>query len=293
MQKMRGGSVYPISWHRQKDPWYFPVLGGLLIVIAIPYLVWRTSIISWDTWYGLLLYIAELYGIVTTLLFLFVSWKVYTPKLPNRHLNATVDVLIPTYSEPLEVLEPVVLGATKIRGVNEVFVLDDGAREEIKLMAERLRVRYYPRKNGLHAKAGNLNNGLKYSKSEFIITLDADHIPLPSFIEQTLNFFHDKNLAFVQTPQSFYNSDSFLFRKKRDGRLWAEQGMFYNCLQPGKNNCNAGFFVGTSAMLRRSALDEVGGFATSTATEDIHTSIKIHAKGWISICLPKPLAYGL
>lgn len=288
-----GEKTYPIRWQKQKDPWYFPFLGGLLIVVVLPYLIWRTNIINWTTWYGSLLYIAELYGIITTLLALFVAWKEYVPQLPKEKVTGKVDVLIPTYSEPLEVLEPVVLGATKIRGVNTVFVLDDGARSEVKKMAKRLGVRYLPRKNGLHAKAGNLNNGLKKSRAEFLITLDADHIPLPSFIEETRNFFQDKKLAFVQTPQSFYNVDSFLFRKKRDGRIWAEQGMFYNCLQPAKNNWNAAFFVGTSAMLRRQALDQIGGFATGTATEDIHTSVKLHAAGWNSIFLPKPLAFGL
>ncbi|MEJ0073419.1 MAG: glycosyltransferase family 2 protein [Candidatus Saccharibacteria bacterium] len=97
----------------------------------------------------------------------------------------------------------------------------------------------------------------------------------------------------MQSPQTFYNTHVFLFRRRPHREAWSEQMMFYNCLQPAKNNWNAAFFVGTSAVLRRAAIDDVGGFATGTATEDIHTSLRLHARGWQSVFLPEPLAYGL
>src|SRR5205085_10152554 len=106
-------------------------------------------------------------------------------------------------------------------------------------------------------------------------------------------YFEDPALAFVQSPQSFYNRDSFVFRTRRNSRRWSEQGIFYDVIQPGKNRYNAAFFVGTSAVIRRQALDSIGGFATETATEHVHTSVRMHARGWKSLLVSEPLAFGL
>jgi cellulose synthase/poly-beta-1,6-N-acetylglucosamine synthase-like glycosyltransferase len=227
-----------------------------------------------------------------TLLFLIITRHIYVPihRAPTRH--ATVDVLIPTFNEPAEVLRPTILGAVRIRGVHEVFVLDDGDRPEVEVLARHLGATYLARGTNRDAKAGNLNHALRFSRAEFVLTLDADHVPRPEILERTMGYFDDDRLAFVQTPQTFYNHDSFLFRRRRGG-LWSEQGMFYDVIQPAKNRWNAAFYVGTSAVLRRSALDAVGGFATGTVTEDLHTSLRLHARGWKSLFVPEPLAFGL
>lgn len=284
---------YQVKWRRRKDNSWLPIFWFLYFIVALPYIIWRITIINWASWVGLLMYLTELYGVIVTGLFLFVSKKIFTPlKNPAVH-KSSVDVLIPSYTESLDILEPVVIGAKRIRGVRKVLVLDDGDRSEVKAMAERLGAEYHARKDNRHAKAGNMNYGLKYSDAEFFITLDADHIPLPYFIEETIGFFEDPNVAFIQSPQTFYNDHAFLFCKRAKKMDWSEQIMFYNCLQPAKNNWNSAFFVGTSAILRRNAIDRIGGFATGTATEDIHTSLRLHAKGWESVFLPIPLAYGL
>jgi glycosyltransferase involved in cell wall biosynthesis len=152
---------------------------------------------------------------------------------------------------------------------------------------------YLARTTNEHAKAGNMNNGLAHSDADYIMTLDADHIPKPQFLIRTLGYFDDSRVGFVQTPQTFYNTDCFLFRRRWGGRSWSEQQLFYDVIQPAKNRWNSAFFVGTSALLRRAAIDSVGGFATGTATEDIHTSLRIHAAGWHSVFVPEVLALGL
>lgn len=285
---------YQIEYKKLQEPVWFPFLLYLYAIVTPIYLIWRSTLTNWDIWYGPVLYFAEIYGIITTGLFLLISQKVYTPVHRPVTKLCTVDVMIPTYNEPIAVLQPVVEAAKDIRGVRNVLVLDDGNRKEVKSMAKRLGVKYHPRTTNEHAKAGNLNNGLRFTNAEFLVMLDADHIPLPDFIEQTLGFFDDPKLAIVQSPQTFYNTDSFLFRRRKgkpDG--WSEQVMFYDCIQPAKNRWNSAFFVGTSAMLRSTAIIDVKGFATGTATEDIHTSLRLHARGWKSVFLPRPLAYGL
>jgi len=286
--------AYQVRFRRLADPGYFPALLYIYSGLAIPYLAWRTGIVNWHIWYGPMMYMADVYGIFTTILFLVIAQKAYKPvhrsMTPGKRI---VDVLIPTYNEPLSVVEPTVLGALKVRGIRNVLLLDDGNRPEMRAMAQRLGIAYHPRTTNEHAKAGNMNNGLKYTDAELLMTLDADHIPLPEFLERTLGYFDDNGVAFVQTPQTYYNTESFLFRRRRGTVDWSEQVMFYDCIQPCKNRWNSSFFVGTSAVLRRAALDDVGGFATGTATEDIHTSLRLHARGWKSVFVPEALAYGL
>jgi cellulose synthase/poly-beta-1,6-N-acetylglucosamine synthase-like glycosyltransferase len=287
---------YRVSFKPQSDPFYFPFLLYIYALAVGPYLVWRTLIVNWQVWYGPIVYLADLYGIVTTLLFFIIVQRKYVPiHHPVKLEDKKVDVLIPTYNEPLEVVEATVIGALHIRGIRNVLVLDDGNRPEICAMTKKLGALCYPRTTNEHAKAGNMNNGLQYSDADFVLTMDADHIPLPNFLERTVGYFDDPKVAFVQTPQTFYNTDSFLFRRPLSGSAstWSEQSMFYDCIQPAKNRWNSSFYVGTSAILRRTAIDSVGGFATGTATEDIHTSLRIHAKGWKSVFVPEVLAYGL
>ncbi len=286
---------YEVQFVRKPDPKYLPVLLYVYALAALPYLTWRLFITNWNIWYGPLVLVAEIYGIITTLLALVILQKIWIPIHRTVALGSkkvTTDIFITTYTEPLDVLEPTVIGATQIQGANLIFILDDGNRPEVRTMAERLGVGYYGRTTNEHAKAGNLNNGLQHSKAKFVLTLDADHVPTPQILERTLGYFDDSKVAFVQSPQAYYNHDSFLYRRRGNG-LWSEQQMFYDVIQVAKNRWNSAFFVGTSAVLRRSALDDVGGFATGTATEDIHTSLRLHAKGWKSIFVPEVLAQGL
>lgn len=278
----------------QKNPWWFDLLLPCYIVLSLWYLIWMYALsLDWYVWFAIPLFIAEVYRIWFSLSSLITARVLAYPKEQPPLKDRTVDVLIPTLNEPFEVLRNTILGATKINGVQTVYVLDDGKREWVAAICKELQIEYLARGTNEHAKAGNLNYGLRYSTAEFVITLDADHIPEPYFIEKTLGYFRDPKLAFIQTPQTFYNLDSFQHQRVKNYPMWNEQSMFYDSIQPAKNIFNAAFFCGSSAILRREALDEIGGFATGTATEDIHTAIRIHSKGWKSLFLSEILARGL
>ncbi len=285
---------YEVQLRRRAEPRWVAALAYPYMGIALVYLVWRSSVVDWHIWYGPVVYIAELFSLVSTVLFVGIARKIYDPVFHTASGEHTVDIIVATYNESIDILEPVLVGATKVRGHRNILVLDDGNRPEVQAMSLRHGATWLPRTTNEHAKAGNLNNGLAHTDAEFILELDADHIPLPWFIERTLGYFDDPELAFVQTPQTFYNRETFLFRHhKTKPKFWFEQRMFYDTIQPAKNQWNAAFFVGTSAMLRRKALDSIGGFATGTATEDIHTAARLHARGWKSLFVPEVLAYGL
>jgi hypothetical protein len=208
---------------------------------------------------------------------------VHRPRSPGR----VVDALITTRNEPIPVVEATIRGAVSVNGIRRVLVLDDGNRPELALLAQRLGAVHLARTDRVGAKAGNLNFGLRHTDADFLMILDADHVPRPEFLDRTLGHLDDPSIAVVQTPQAYHN-DSFLFRPG-----WSANDMFYKCIQPAKNRHNAAFFVGTSAVLRRQAIDSVGGFSTATATEDIHTALRMHARGWRSVFVPEVLASGL
>jgi cellulose synthase (UDP-forming) len=269
-------------------------------VITLAYstywVLWRwTATLNFDAlWFAIPLVLAETYMLLTTGLTVFTGWRLEhrTPRPAPQGLS--VDVFITTYDEPLEVVRRTVIGAREIRYPHRTWVLDDGKRDELKAMAEELGVDYIRRPGNEHAKAGNLNHALSVTDGEFVLQLDADHVPLPHILDRLLGFFDDTEVAFVQSPQDFYNVDSFTHDvNEKAARIWEEQRIFFSLIQPGKDHWNAAFFCGSCGVLRRSAFEEIGGFSTETITEDMETSLILHGRGWKSVYYGESLAYGL
>jgi cellulose synthase (UDP-forming) len=199
----------------------------------------------------------------------------------------TVDVLITVYGEPLDVIRRTAEAALAIRGRHWTWILDDGRSDDVQALASELGCRYVRRLSNNGAKAGNINNALTIAKGDYFVILDADFVPLPGFIEQTLPFFETATVAFVQTPQTYGNLHNFISRGA--GYM---QSMFYRFVQPGRNAFNAAFCVGTNVIFRRAAIDDIGGIYTDSKSEDVWTSLILHGRGWRSIFLPETLAIG-
>jgi cellulose synthase (UDP-forming) len=175
----------------------------------------------------------------------------------------------------------------------KVYVLDDGRRGEIKTLTEKLGCNYITRPNNEDVKAGNLNNGLKYSNGELVLVFDCDHVPVRCFLKDTVGFFSDPKVAFVQTPHHFYNPDTFQRNLRLEREICNEQDLFFHVIQPGRDHYNSAFFAGSGGIFRRSCLEEIGGFKTETLTEDLHTSMELHSRGYKSCYVNKDLAAGL
>ncbi len=276
-----------------KLDYYRKTIAILFILTSGTYLIWRLGTFNHNEMlFSLVLYGAELFGFLMTLNFIYTVWNLKKRKAPPAPPGLKVDVYVPTLNEDIEILRKTLIGCINIRYPHKTYVLDDGNRPEVKKLAEELGVGYISRDKNEHAKAGNLNNALKYTDGDFIAVFDADHVPQPDFLDKVLGYFTDEKVAFVQTPQDFYNIDSFQHKQKK-GRVWAEPNLFFRVILPGKDRFNAAFFCGSCAVLRRKALEDIGGFATGTVTEDIHTSLRLHAKGWKSIYHNETLAYGI
>lgn len=208
-----------------------------------------------------------------------------------------IDLLIPTYNEPMSVVRYTALAAMNIDWPTEklnVYILDDGKREEFRLFAEEAGIGYMTRDDNAHAKAGNINRALSRLDAPLVAIFDCDHVPTRSFLQVTVGWFlRDAKLGMLQTPHHFYSPDPFERNLGQFRSIPNEGELFYGIVQDGNDFWNATFFCGSCAVLRRSALDEIGGIAVETVTEDAHTSLRMQMRGWNTAYINIPQAAGL
>ena len=208
-----------------------------------------------------------------------------------------VDLLIPTFNEPLSVVRFTALAAMNIDWPADklnVYILDDGKREEFRRFAEDAGIGYMTRDDNKHAKAGNINRALDRLDAPLVAIFDSDHVPTRSFLQVTVGWFlRDSKLGMLQTPHHFYSPDPFERNLNQFRTIPNEGELFYGVVQDGNDFWNATFFCGSCAVLRRSALDEVGGVAVETVTEDAHTSLRLQMNGWNTAYINIPQAAGL
>jgi cellulose synthase (UDP-forming) len=277
------------------------VVAVAALIVTAAYLTWRVAAgtVNLEAWWvAVPLFLAEVHNAFGLLLYTIALWEVDGGPTPPRAAPVAspglrIAVLIPTYNEPVEVLLPTVAASMALRPAHETWVLDDGRRPDVRAMAERLGARYLTRPDNAHAKAGNLNHALTVVDADVLAILDADHVPTADFLLATLPYFADPAIAFVQTPQDFYNLDSFEHQRRGDGRVFNEEAVFYRVIAPAKNRWQAPFWCGTCALIRTEALRSVGGVATDSVTEDIHTTIRMFRAGWKGAYHNEVLARGL
>jgi cellulose synthase (UDP-forming) len=232
----------------------------LTVILGLNYVAWRwAASLNWDAWWiAVPLVVAETYSLIDVMLFGMTVWRLKIRKAaPAPPHDATVDVFVTTYNEDLDMVMATALAAQKIRHPHSTWILDDGARPELKALAEEHGVGYVTRSEDWtanvprHAKAGNLNNALMVTHGEFLLILDADQIPEPDILEKTLGYFNHRRVALVQTPQYFSNVPAH-------DPLGSQAPLFYGPIQQGKDGWNAAFFCGSNAILRREALMQLG-----------------------------------
>lgn len=282
--------------------WKFGLV-ALNLLFSLRYLHWRAACtLNYSSdgrlMVSLALLAAECYGFLSVLLF-FV--QVMSPgggraSEPFPEEAPRVDVFVPIYNEPADILRRTLIACRALDYPADrlvIHVLDDGPRAEIASVAAAFGCRYVVREGRLHAKAGNLNNALESANGDLLLLLDTDHIPVRSFLRETVGFFADPKVAFVQTPHHFYNPDCYQRNLVLEQELVHEQDLFFQVIQPGRDHANAVVFAGSAAVFRRAALREIGGFRTDCAIEDMHTGMELQARGWKSVYYRRVLSAGL
>ncbi|VEP18576.1 Cellulose synthase (UDP-forming) [Hyella patelloides LEGE 07179] len=292
----------------QPDKFSRRLVAGILCCLLLRYFLWRSlSSLNLsnpvDGIFSVLLLGMEILAISGGMLQLLLMFTAknrhqeadkYSRAVINGSYQPSVDILIPTYNEPDFILKRTVMGCQALDYPRkEVYLLDDTKRPEIKQLAQELGCHYFTRPDNSHAKAGNLNHAIPKTQGDLIAVFDADFVPTQNFLERTVGFFQKSKIALVQTPQSFYNSDPISRNLGLEKVLTSEEEVFYRQMQPIKDGAGSVVCSGTSFVVRRAALQEVGGFVTESLSEDYFTGIQLAAKGYDLVYLNEKLSAGL
>lgn len=318
-------TYFLMSWLRPSGGPFRSFVSLLIVFTSTRYMIWRvTETMPTDSPFsivgGISLLGAESYGYVLLLLSTFLSVDVYKrPPCPapiSPEACPTVDILIPSYNEPDDLLEVTLTAALNVNyptGRVNVYLLDDGGtvakrnQADPKKAAEaqarfahlqevcaRLGARYLTREKNDHAKAGNINAALKSIDGDLVLILDADHVPSTDILSQTVGYFvEDPKLFLVQTPHFFLNPDPLERNLGTFRNMPSENEMFYSVIQRGLDGLNASFFCGSAAVLRREYIMEIGGIQGDTITEDAETALELHSRGYRSAYVDRPMVAGL
>ncbi len=288
--------------------WSQRLVVGILIIITLRYAVWRSLstlnlVDPLNGVFSLGLFFAEMLVIVNStiqLLFMF--------NIKERHYEAdmkslavvsgsfvpSVDILIPTYNEPVFILRRTIIGCQALDySHKKIYLLDDNNRLEMKKLAEELGCFYIKRHDNSYAKAGNLNNAIAKTNGELIVVFDADFVPTKNFLIRTVGWFQDPKIGLVQTQQSFYNSDPIARNLGLENVLTPEAEVFHRQIQTSRDSSGSAICSGTSFVVCRSALEEIGGFVTESLSEDYFTGISLSSQGYRLIYLNEKLSAGL
>ena len=277
------------------------------VLLSLQYLAWRLFNTVWrenddslmaQTWiFGV--WSIEVLACIEVAVFLLIMSRTNTrSEQADQHVMPTplpaVDIFIPTYNEPLDVLEKTIIAAAAMDYPHKtVWVLDDGRREWLRVFCEEIGVRYLTRPDNSHAKAGNMNHALGYAQGEFIAVFDADFVPSQAFIQRTLGFFRDPEIGIVQTPQHFYNKDPIQTNLGLTQIYPDEQRLFFDQMAASRDAWQAAFCCGSCSIMRRKAVDAIGGIPTQSITEDLLTTLVMLRKGYQTIYLNERLSMGL
>lgn len=246
-----------------------------------------------------LLIVGEVFHVWQLVTLIHAAWDTRVEHDFDPTFEAPIDVFITVAGEPKSVVQKTLQAAVNMDYPHyRVYILNDGLvankpnwrdMEELAGHYEPLKVACITRTDPGGAKAGNINHALSVTKAPFVAILDCDHIPARDMLKRMAGYFIDDNVAFVQSPQYYRNhTKSYVANAS-----WQQQTLFFGPICRGKDRVNALFMCGTNMLIRRSALESIGGMKQESITEDLMTSLYLHAKGWSSVYVPRILARGL
>lgn len=288
--------------------WSRVLVIGILLGLTIRYVLWRvlSTLNLTDPLNGcfsLSLLFLEMLMLTSSTLQLILMLKVKNRRreadvlakaVIDGSFKPSVDILIPTYEEPIFILKRTIIGCQALEYSNkEIYILDDTKRWEVQKLAQELGCKYLTRPDNLYAKAGNLNQAIHKTNGELIVVFDADFVPTKNFLTRTVGFFQKDKIALVQTPQSFFNIDPIARNLGLENILTPEEEVFYRQIQPIRDGAGSVICSGTSFVVRRKALEAVGGFVTDSLSEDYFTGIRLSAIGYRLVYLDEKLSAGL
>lgn len=254
---------YFVSWwfesERLSNPWLIALLAGTL-----------------------------LYCVVRGVLICYIFSRCTRDEWTEAPAGLSVDVFVPTYDESTSLVERTLQAVKAMHYPHRTILLDDGRRDEMEALARRLDVGYLRRETNRDHKAGNVNHALEQTSGEIVAIFDVDHVPGENYLLRSLGPFKDAGIGFVQVRLDHSNgAESFVASaaaERNDG--------FFGAPLHGMLGCGCPQKFGSNCLIRRSALESIGGYKPGLA-EDLHTSLHLHAEGWRSTYVSESLAKGI
>lgn len=269
----------------------------LNIILSVAYFVCIAFLfpIGNPVLFGLLI-IGEVYHLWQVLGYVHSVWPRERRRIFDPAFRPPVGVYITVCGEPEDIVVETVEAALKMEYPDfHVYILNDGfvAKrpnwQEAEEIAERYGITCITRQKPGGAKAGNINHAMSVTEEPYFVVFDADHVPKPHFLRRMMGYMKDDKVAFVQSPQYYKNHAQNMVT----GGSWEQQALFFGAICIGKDGANTTFMCGTNMLLRRTALEEVGGMSEESIAEDFLTSLLVHERGWKSIYVAEVLAEGL
>lgn len=290
LKKRSGAKIIKANPPQKREQW---MLRGMVFLA----MSWLTIFLWWFFSVSRIGY-APLYwcltgALVLKLLRMVYEWYHYlelkVPAKPHLTKKYKVDMLT-TYckGEPRSMVIRTLKKMVAVRYPHTTYLCDESDDDALKAVCAQLGVVHVTRIEKKHAKAGNINNALRQASGEICIIMDPDHEPVPQFIDQVIPYFEDPKVGYVQCVQGYYNQKEGFVAKAA-----AEQTYhFYGPIMMTMNSYGTPQAIGANCAFRREALDSIGGHAAGL-TEDMHTSMKLQAKGWKALYIPEMLSKGL
>ena len=273
---------------KEKNTLRLMIFVGLASIVFFLYSMLQKEHISYFPLYVLLM-ITMVYYALKYLHEWYHYFSITASKKPTTNKIYTVDILT-TYcaGEPFNMLEQTLTAIQNITYPHTAWCCDEADDPAVRQLCSRLGVQHVTRLIKKDAKAGNINNALQYATGELCVVLDPDHIPVPEFLDRVVAYFDDPAIGYVQVVQAYYNQTESLVAKGAAQQTY----QFYGPMMMAMHTYGTVQAIGANCTFRRAAIDSIGGHA-SGLSEDMHTAMQIHAKGWRSVYVPEILTRGL
>ena len=274
--------------HKQRFILIILISAGIVSVLLFADWWFREEHIG-NIWLFILLSLLFWYGILRLLLIWinYLGIKKPEPVAPEPGLRVAI-FTTSSPGEPLAMFEKTLEACKNIIYPHTTYLLDDTRNPAFKEVAEKHGAVWLELVGLPGAKAGKINGALKIVPEDFILVMDPDHIPFPNFLNNTLGFFKDEKVGFVQVSQAYYNQYRSFTAKGAAEQTYT----FYGPTQMSLHGYGCSVAIGANCTFRRKALESIGGHGIGLA-EDLITSIRIHAEGWTSIYNPVVVSRGL
>ena len=216
-------------------------------------------------------------------------FSISVPPTPVLSKQFSVDIFT-TFcpGEPYPMVIKTLQAIQKINYPHTTYLCDEANDAYLKRVCQEMGVHHITRNDRKDAKAGNINNALRYATGELCVVLDPDHVPAPDFLNPVVPHFNNPNVGFVQVVQAYKNIHENLIAKGSAQQTF----QFYGPMMMSMHTYGTVQAIGANCTFRRAALDSIGGHAAGLS-EDMHTAMQLHARGWKSVYVPAILSRGL